>query len=164
MKGTDPVRLRLNGEPREVVVADHATLLETLRDTFELTGTKRGCDDASCGACTVLVDGEARLSCITLAQLVAGRSVTTIEGAAADQGLNVLQEEFRAAGGLQCGFCTPGMVLAAGAHLRRGGGCGDAEIRRGLAGNLCRCTGYGPIVAAVSNAARRLRGAGERVP
>ena len=154
--------MHLNGEPRELTVLAHRTLLEVLREDLGLTGTKRGCDDASCGACTVLVSGEPRLACISLALLQDGAEITTIEGLAGDGALTALQEAFLATGGLQCGYCTPGMVLAAEGFLRSGRELTHEAIREGLAGNLCRCTGYAPIVEAVRRAAAARQGGGEQ--
>lgn len=150
----------MNGSLREALVPHHRSLLDFLRDDLELTGTKRGCDDASCGACTVLLDGRPRLSCITLAHGVPGRSVTTIEGAGEPGRLSDLQLAFISEGGLQCGFCTPGMVLAAGALLQRIPHPSEAQVREGLSNNSCRCTGYGRIVQAV----RRAAGVREQTP
>ena len=164
MSGKEALRIRLNGETRELLVAAHRTLLEVLREDLGLTGTKRGCDDASCGACTVLVGGEPRLSCISLALLQDGAEVTTVEGIAGDGPLSALQEAFLATGGLQCGYCTPGMVLAAEGFLRSTRELTDATIREGLSGNLCRCTGYAPIIEAVRRAAAARQTAGEQAP
>jgi aerobic-type carbon monoxide dehydrogenase small subunit (CoxS/CutS family) len=162
MSGKEALRIRVNGEPAELQIAPHRTLLEVLREDLGLTGAKRGCDDGSCGACTVLVDGEPRLACLSLALLVDGAAVTTIEGIASDGRLSALQEAFLTTGGLQCGYCTPGMVLAAEAHLRSSLELTDEAIREGLAGNLCRCTGYAPIAEAVRRAALERQEAGGR--
>ncbi len=151
--------LVVNGVPREVAIAPDATLLEVLRDSLGLMGTKRGCGEGECGACTVLLDGEPVTSCLTLAMSAHGRKVTTIEGLAGEDGtLHPLQEAFARGQAVQCGFCTPGMILSAKALLDRRPDPTDAEIRRALAGNLCRCTGYTGIVAAVKEAAAVLRG------
>ncbi len=143
----------VNGRRRSVAVADSAFLLEVLRDTLRLTGTKQGCDGGECGACTVLVDGEPRLACITLAASVAGRHVETIEALAQQGRLSKLQRAFHERLGTQCGICTPGMVMAAEALLRRDPHPATADIREALAGNLCRCTGYVKIVESVHAAA-----------
>jgi 4-hydroxybenzoyl-CoA reductase subunit gamma len=143
------LELTVNGRAREDAVSDHTLLLDYLRDTAGLTGTKQGCDGGECGACTVLVDGEPRFACITLAASVAGRRVETIESLAADGRMSALQRAFHEKLGTQCGFCTPGMIMAAEALLRSNPSPSDAEIREALAGNLCRCTGYVKIVESV---------------
>ena len=147
------LRLKLNGRWREDAVADGDLLVDYLRDVVRLTGTKTGCDGGECGACTVLVDGEAVPSCITLAVRCEGRSVETIEGMATQGRLDRLQRAFHEKLGTQCGFCTPGMIMAAEALLRRNPAPSDAEIRAALAGNLCRCTGYVKIIESVKTAA-----------
>jgi 4-hydroxybenzoyl-CoA reductase subunit gamma len=146
------LRLTVNGRPREDAAADNLTLLEYLRETAGLTGTKSGCDGGECGACTVLVDGMPALACITLARRCAGRHVETIEGLGAG-GMSALQRAFHERLGTQCGFCTPGMIMAAEALLRRNAHPSDDEIRAALSGNLCRCTGYVKIVESVRQAA-----------
>ena len=143
------LRLEVNGRMREVAAPDSALLLEVLRDTLGLTGTKQGCDGGECGACTVLVDGEPRLACITLAASMAGRSVETIESLAVDGRMSRLQRAFHEKLGTQCGFCTPGMIMSAEALLRRNRAPSEAEIRAALAGNLCRCTGYVKLIESV---------------
>ncbi len=145
--------LTVNGRPREDAVADHLLLLDYLRETAGLTGTKQGCDGGECGACTVLVDGEPRLACITLAASCEGRRVETIEGLAAGGRMSRLQQAFHEKLGTQCGFCTPGMIMAAEALLRRSPNPTEAEIREALSGNLCRCTGYVKIIESVQAAA-----------
>ncbi|MFO1398738.1 MAG: 4-hydroxybenzoyl-CoA reductase subunit gamma [Burkholderiales bacterium] len=141
--------LTVNGRAREDAVHDHTLLIDYLRDIAGLTGTKQGCDGGECGACTVLVDGELRLACITLAASVAGRRVETIEGLAVDGRMSALQSAFHEKLGTQCGFCTPGMVMAAEALLRRNPSPSESEIRTALGGNLCRCTGYVKIIESV---------------
>ena len=141
--------LTVNGRHREDAVADHTLLLDYLRETLDLTGTKRGCDGGECGACTVLVDGEPRLACITLAARCDGRRIETIEGLALDGRMSRLQAAFHEKLGTQCGYCTPGMIMAAEALLRRNPTPGEAEIREALSGNLCRCTGYVKIIESV---------------
>ncbi len=147
------LRLRLNRRWREDAIAEGALLVDYLRDVAHLTGVKTGCDGGECGACTVLVDGEAVPSCITLAVRCDGRSVETIEGLAAQGRLNRLQRAFHEKLGTQCGFCTPGMIMAAEALLRRNPTPTDSEIRTALSGNLCRCTGYVKIIELVKAAA-----------
>jgi 4-hydroxybenzoyl-CoA reductase subunit gamma len=146
------LRLTVNGRPREDAAADNLSLLDYLRETAGLTGTKSGCDGGECGACTVLVDGMPALACITLARRCAGRHVETIEGLGAG-GMSALQRAFHERLGTQCGFCTPGMIMAAEALLRRNAHPSDDEIRAALSGNLCRCTGYVKIVESVRQAA-----------
>ena len=150
------LRLRLNGRWREDAVAESALLVDYLRDVANLTGVKTGCDGGECGACTVLVDGQAVPSCITLAVRCKNRSVETIEGMAAQGRLDRLQQAFHEKLGTQCGFCTPGMIMAAEALLRRNPTPTDDEIRNALSGNLCRCTGYVKIIESVKAAAEAL--------
>jgi len=147
------VRTRLNGRWREDAIADNLLLVNYLRETAGLTGTKTGCDGGECGACAVLVDGVAVPSCITLAVRCEGRSVETIEGLANGGRLHRLQLAFHERLGTQCGFCTPGMIMAAEALLRRNPHPSDADIRQALSGNLCRCTGYVKIIESVHAAA-----------
>jgi 4-hydroxybenzoyl-CoA reductase subunit gamma len=149
------LELTVNGRTRQDAVADNALLLYYLRDVAGLTGSKQGCDGGECGACTVLIDGEPRLACITLAASCAGRKVETIEGLAVAGRMSRLQQAFHEKLGTQCGFCTPGMIMAAEALLRRNPHPGDAEIREALSGNLCRCTGYVKIIESVQCAAGR---------
>jgi len=151
------LQLEVNGRRREVAAGDASTLLEVLRDALSLVGTKQGCDGGECGACTVLVDGEPRLACITLAASVAGRRIETIESLAEQGRLSALQRAFHERLGTQCGFCTPGMVMAAEALLRREPNPDEAQIRAALSGNLCRCTGYVKIVEAVQAASQEGR-------
>jgi 4-hydroxybenzoyl-CoA reductase subunit gamma len=147
------VRVRLNGRWRQEAMADNQLLLDFLRDVAGLTGTKSGCDGGECGACTVLVDGRPVSSCITLAVRCEGRSVETIEGLATQGRLHPLQRAFHEKLGTQCGFCTPGMIMAAEALLRRNPRPSEQEIRTALSGNLCRCTGYVKIIESVQAAA-----------
>jgi len=151
--------LRVNGEAVDVAVASHHTLLETLREDLDLTGTKHGCELGECGACTVLVDGEPRLACLTLAADAEGREVTTVEGLATADGLHPLQAAFAELSAAQCGYCTPGMLLTATALLDRNPAPSTDEVKEALAGNLCRCTGYTKIVEAVELAAARMQSA-----
>jgi 4-hydroxybenzoyl-CoA reductase subunit gamma len=145
--------LTVNGRARQDAVADHETLLEYLRGTLGLTGTKEGCDGGECGACTVLIDGEARPSCIALAATCEGRHVETIESLAIGGRMSRLQQAFHEKLGTQCGFCTPGMIMAAEGLLRRNPHPTEGEIREALSGNLCRCTGYVKIIESVEAAA-----------
>jgi 4-hydroxybenzoyl-CoA reductase subunit gamma len=145
--------LQVNGRTQTLAARDAATLLEVLREPLQLTGTKQGCDGGECGACTVLVDGAPRLACITLAASVEGRAIETVESLATQGRLSALQRAFHEHLGAQCGFCTPGMVMAAEALLRRVPQPTEAQIREALAGNLCRCTGYVKIVESVQAAA-----------
>jgi len=143
------IELNINGDTHDLLVAPNHTLLEVLREKLGLMGTKRGCDLGACGACTVLIDGEAYLSCLMLAVDAVGKEIMTIEGLAAGGDLHPLQRAFIDQGGLQCGFCTPGMILTAEAILNEGEHPTEDEIKKKLAGNLCRCTGYKKIVEAV---------------
>ncbi len=150
------VKFSLNGESIEVEIEPHLTLLQLLRDKLELTGTKEGCGMGECGACTVLLDGRAVNSCILPAMEVEGKSVTTIEGLTDAQGnLHPLQKAFIEYGAVQCGFCSPGMVLSAKALLDENPKPTEEEIRHGIAGNLCRCTGYLQIVQAIKAASNQ---------
>ena len=143
-----PIRLTVNGEPRDVEAEPRALLVHVLRDQLGLTGTHIGCDTSQCGACTVLLDGRAVKSCSILAVQAEGAQITTIEGVGAN-GLHPLQQAFWEKHGLQCGFCTPGMILTAYDLLQQNPDPTEAEVRHALQGNLCRCTGYQNIVAAV---------------
>ena len=145
--------LKVNGRSREDAVAANTLLLDYLRDAAGLTGTKQGCDGGECGACTVLIDGEPRLACITLAATCAGRHIETIEGLGVDGRMSRLQKAFHEKLGTQCGFCTPGMIMASEALLRRNPHPAEPEIREALSGNLCRCTGYVKIIESVQEAA-----------
>jgi 4-hydroxybenzoyl-CoA reductase subunit gamma len=145
--------VKLNGRWREDAVPENQLLVEYLRNVARLTGVKTGCDGGECGACTVLVDGEAVPACITLAARCEGRSIETIEGLAAQGRPSRLQRAFHEKLGTQCGFCTPGMIMAAEALLRRNPKPSDQDIRTALSGNLCRCTGYVKIIESVKTAA-----------
>ena len=147
------VNLTVNGKARSAEIEDRALLVHVLRDKLDLTATNVGCDTTSCGACTVLVDGESVKSCTVLAASVDGQSVTTLEGLAEGDKWHAVQEGFRDKHGLQCGFCTPGMVMAAVSLLSENSSPTADHVRQGLEGNLCRCTGYHNIVAAVLAAA-----------
>jgi carbon-monoxide dehydrogenase small subunit len=141
--------LRVNGKMRRVQAPADAFLIDVLRDNLALTGAKFGCGMGECGACTVLLDGAAVFSCLTLAVETQGHEITTIEGLARNGELDPVQRAFAETGGVQCGFCTPGMVLSARALLNVNSQPTEADVRRALSGNLCRCTGYGKIVEAV---------------
>ena len=145
--------LWINGRWREEAVAENALLLDYLRDGLGLTGTKQGCDGGECGACTVLIDDQPRLACSTLAHSVAGRRIETVEGLATEGNISRLQRAFHEKLGTQCGFCTPGMIMAAEGLLRKNPHPEREEIRSALAGNLCRCTGYVKIIESVEAAA-----------
>lgn len=149
------IRLHINGEEREVLTESHRTLLEVLREDLGLTGTKKGCDLGACGACTVLIDGKPALSCLTLAVAVQRKEITTIEGLARNGELHPLQKSFVEKGAVQCGFCTPGMILTAKAFLEEHPKPTQAEVKKAISGNLCRCTGYVKIVDAILAVAGR---------
>ena len=151
------VRLRVNGEDHVVAAPPHHTLLEIVREELHLTGTKHGCELGECGACTVLVDGLPVLSCLVLPAQVAGHQIETIEGLASGGKLHPLQRAFATFGAAQCGYCIPGILLAACHLLESQSEPSDQAVREALAGNLCRCTGYQKIVEAVQAAARDLR-------
>ncbi len=143
----------VNGEPVEALVQPYDTLLEALRDRLGLTGTKEGCGTGDCGACTVHLDGQPVCSCLMLAMQARGRSLRTIEGLAPAEGLHPLQDAFVRHGVAQCGFCIPGTIMSAAALLEENPAPTDEEIRYGIAGNLCRCTGYTKMVAAIAEVA-----------
>jgi len=157
MRSSVQVKMEVNGESVEAAFAPYKTLLEVLREELGLTGTKHGCELGECGACTVLVDGEPVLSCLTLALECQGRAVQTIEGVARGPELHPLQAAFADRGGSQCGYCTPGVVMTAKALLEKNQSPTPQEIREATAGNLCRCTGYNQITEAIEDAAARLR-------
>jgi carbon-monoxide dehydrogenase small subunit len=150
------IGLEVNGVSHRLGIKPTALLLDVLREELGLKGTKRGCGQGQCGACTVLLDGRPVLSCILLAVQADGKKITTIEGLAGEGGLHPLQEAFIAEGAAQCGFCTPGMLLAAKDLLDRRPAPTDEEIRRAISGNLCRCTGYAKIIRAIKKAARTI--------
>jgi carbon-monoxide dehydrogenase small subunit len=157
------VAIRVNGEWRTASVPPETTLLTLLRERFNLTGAKLGCDVGDCGACTVIVDGKAVNACLMLAGQADGREVLTIEGLATRKALHPLQRAFEDHAALQCGFCGPGVILAAKALLDSSADPTRQEIRDAIAGNLCRCTGYAKMIDAIQEAARELRGeTGER--
>ena len=155
------VETRINGEVAEFLCAPHETLLDALRNTIGLTGAKEGCGTGDCGACSVLLDGRLVCACLMLAAEAAGREIVTVEGVAGANGLHPVQQQLLVHAGLQCGVCTPGIVVAAKALLDRNPDPSEREVRFGLAGNLCRCTGYDKIVRAVLEAAVQLQAARE---
>ena len=148
------VRATINGEGTEFLCEPRQSLLEVLRETLGLTGAKEGCNNGNCGACNVILDGSLVNSCLVLAVEIDGRNLTTIEGIATPQGLHPLQEKFISHAALQCGFCTPGFIVASKALLDQNPDPSEADVRQWLAGNLCRCTGYDRIVRAVLDAAQ----------
>jgi len=152
-----PIRLHVNGRDVDLEVAPRKLLSDALREDCRLTGTHVGCEHGVCGACTVLVDGQPTRSCLTFAVQMEGHEIATIESVAVDGRLSALQQALHEEHGLQCGFCTPGIVMTFEAFLRDHPDPSDEQIREALSGNLCRCTGYHNIVAAVRKAARRLR-------
>jgi len=152
------ITLVVNGESQELAVEPWWTLLEVLREELGLTGTKKGCDRGDCGACTVLLDGKPVTSCMMLAVQASGRDIVTIEGLAKPGHLHPVQQAFVDYGAIQCGFCSPGMILAAVALLNETSHPTEADVRQAIAGNLCRCTGYSKIVQAVLSASHN-RGA-----
>ena len=151
------IALTVNGVRREAEVEPRLLLVYFLRETLGLTGTNVGCDTSSCGSCTILMDGKSVKSCTVLAVQADGSEVTTIEGLATNGQLHPLQEAFRNNHGLQCGFCTPGMIMAGLGLIESGAGMDEEEVRLGLEGNLCRCTGYQNIVKAIQEAAGEMR-------
>jgi carbon-monoxide dehydrogenase small subunit len=153
------VSVTVNGVARDADVEPRTLLVYFLRETLGLTGTNVGCDTSSCGSCTVLLDGESVKSCTLLAAQADGREITTIEGLASNGQLHPIQEAFRRSHGLQCGFCTPGMVMAAASFLQENPSPTEEEVRHSLEGNLCRCTGYHNIVQSILDAAGQTSGA-----
>ena len=149
MSDAMPITLQVNGRAHQVFVQPWHTLLQVLRERIALTGAKRGCNQGVCGACSVLIDGEVARSCLTLAANATGREITTIEGIANGTELSVVQQAFLDHGAVQCGFCMPGMIVATTALLDRQPAPTDEEIRDGLSGNLCRCSGYVKVIEAV---------------
>jgi aerobic-type carbon monoxide dehydrogenase small subunit (CoxS/CutS family) len=162
------VHLRVNGEDREIAIAPNRLLLDALREDLALTGSKRGCDDSSCGCCAVLIDGVPMLSCVALAASYENCDITTVEGLGGPGDLDPIQEGFAEMGGAQCGYCTPGFMIATKALLDRNPNPTLDEIREALSGNLCRCTGYMQIYESVKYALQRRRAfsvrAGEQAP
>ena len=155
------IQFVFNGNPMKMVIRDHWTLLHLIREELGYTGTKEGCGSGECGACTVIVDGEAVNSCLYLAAEIEGKQLTTIEGLAASDGtLHPIQKSFVEKGGIQCGFCSPGMILSAKALLDKTPNASDADIKEAIAGNLCRCTGYVQIIDSI----KAVSGYGEDEP
>ncbi|MDZ4245531.1 MAG: (2Fe-2S)-binding protein [Dehalococcoidia bacterium] len=148
-----PIMLKVNGEIYDLEINPWKTLLEVLREDLNLTGTKRGCDTGDCGTCTVIMDGKSILSCLLLAMEARGKDITTIEGLAREGRLDPVQETFISHGAIQCGFCTPGMILTAKAFLAENRKPTREEIKFGISGNICRCTGYAKIIEAIEAAA-----------
>ena len=153
------VAVTLNGEPTEYLCSTRQTLLDVLRDELNLTGSKEGCASGDCGACSVTVDGRLVCSCLVMGAEVGGATITTIEGMADGENLHPLQQTFLEEAALQCGICTPGVLIAAQALLEKNPDPTESEIRYYLAGNLCRCTGYDKIIRSVQAAAEEIRGA-----
>jgi carbon-monoxide dehydrogenase small subunit len=152
------IRFEVNDTEYDLDIKPYASLLDVLREDLGLTGTKEGCGEGECGACTIIMDGKAINACITLAAEANGKKILTIEGLAGAGKLHPIQEAFVEIGGLQCGFCTPGMILSTKVLLDRNPDPTDEEIRKGLEGNFCRCTGYTKIIESVKAAARKARG------
>ena len=153
------VSVTVNGVAREVDVEPRTLLVYFLRETLGLTGTNVGCDTSSCGSCTILLDGESVKSCTLLAVQAEGREITTIEGMASDGAMHPIQEAFHRNHGLQCGYCTPGMIMAAASYLKETPNPTEEQVRLSLEGNLCRCTGYHNIVKSILDAAGQMTGA-----
>lgn len=147
------ITLQVNGEVKDFLINEDALLIDVLRDEANLTGTKKGCGEGECGTCTVLIDGKPVNSCLVLAALVQGKEILTIEGVGTPENLHHIQEAFVEKGAIQCGFCTPGMVMSTKALLDREKNPDEQTIRKAISGNLCRCTGYVKIVKAVQKAA-----------
>ncbi|MBC7780196.1 MAG: (2Fe-2S)-binding protein [Proteobacteria bacterium] len=154
-----PVALRVNGTEHRLSLDPRTTLLDALREHLGLVGSKKGCDHGQCGACTVLVDGERKLACLTLAAQAQDRAITTIEGLARGDTLHPMQQAFIDNDAFQCGYCTPGQIISAVACVTEGRASNDDEIREYMSGNLCRCAAYPNIVAAIREAAPKMRGA-----
>ncbi len=152
------IELTINGKRRKIIVKPNDLLLNVIREDLGLAGTKYGCGTGECGACTVLIEGEPVLSCLTLAVTVDKKKVATIEGIGTDENPHPLQQTFVEAGAIQCGYCTPGMILSAKALLDKNPNPTEDEIKRAIGGNLCRCTGYVKIIEAVKLAAEHIRG------
>ena len=155
-----PLILSINGESRQMLVEPFYSLLDCLRDEAQLTGTKKGCDEGDCGACTVLMDGKPVTSCLVLAHSAHDAQITTIEGLADVGGLNPVQQAFVEHGGLQCGFCIPGLIMSATGFLQDNPNPTEEDVRFAIGGNLCRCTGYARVVDAIMTAAEEMRNAG----
>lgn len=151
---TKLIHLTINDKPYDVAVAANQTLADLLRDQLRLTGLKKGCEMGDCGSCTVIMDGKAVNSCLVLAMQADGRAITTIEGLQTDDGLHPVQKAFVEKGAIQCGFCSPGMILSAKSLLDKNPNPDETQIRAAIAGNLCRCTGYQKIIEAIHSVKR----------
>ena len=154
-----PLKITVNGEAREFLVEPYSSLLDALRDELHLTGTKKGCDEGDCGACTVLLNGKPVTSCLILAHGTHDTQVTTIEGLAGPEGLHPVQQAFVTYGGLQCGFCTPGLVMSAVGMLQQNPEPTEDDVKYAIGGNLCRCTGYTKVIESIMAAAQEIRNA-----
>jgi aerobic carbon-monoxide dehydrogenase small subunit len=152
-----PLQLTVNGENRQLFVEPYYSLLDTLRDELHLTGTKKGCDEGDCGACTILLNGKPVTACLVLAHSTHDADITTIEGLAGGDQLHPVQQAFVEHGGLQCGFCIPGLIMAATGFLNENPAPTEEEVRLAIGGNLCRCTGYARVVEAILSAAQGIR-------
>jgi carbon-monoxide dehydrogenase small subunit len=153
-----PIKLKVNGQEYELSVPLHRTLLEVIREELGLTGTKEGCSLGECGACTIIMDGKTVNSCLVLASEADGKEITTVEGLANGDELHPIQQAFIDHGGFQCGFCTPGMIMSAKALLDANPHPTEAEIKRAISGNFCRCTGYTKIIESIKAAAKDMEG------
>jgi aerobic carbon-monoxide dehydrogenase small subunit len=152
-----PLSLTINDEPRELLVEAYDSLLDMLRDTLQLTGTKKGCDEGDCGACTVLMDGKTVTSCMVLALDAHEQEITTVEGLMQNHRLHPVQDAFVQYGGVQCGFCTPGLIMSGVGLLLENPNPTEEDVRYAIGGNLCRCTGYSKVVQAILKAAHTMR-------
>jgi carbon-monoxide dehydrogenase small subunit len=152
-----PLSLTINGEPHELLVEAYGSLLDMLRDELQLTGTKKGCDEGDCGACTVLINGKTVTSCMVLALDARDQEITTVEGLMQNNRLHPVQDAFVQYGGVQCGFCTPGLIMSGVGLLLENPDPTEEEVRYAIGGNLCRCTGYSKVVQAILKAAETMR-------
>ena len=161
MSNTITYDLNVNGEIETITAPAEETLLTVLREKLNLTGAKRGCDQGVCGTCTVLINGEPVRGCLTIAALCEDVEITTIEGLATPEALDVVQQSFVDTGGIQCGFCSSGMILTVSSILKNNPEADEAEIREGISGNICRCTGYEKIISSALQAAEQIKGAAQ---